>query len=79
MDVTAVVFHKGALAHYTVEEKGRNGFVAQLVTYGGDPASSPPANVSLQKSGRHCTGNVQDEALLDDIYYAAKEQLQRRR
>lgn len=78
MDVTAVIFHKGALARYTVEEKGKDKFVAHLLAYGGDPASSPPAQLSLQKQGRHCSGTIDDEVLLDDIYYAAIEQLQRR-
>ena len=75
MDVTAVVFHKGALAHYTVAEEGREGFVAHLLTYTGDPASSPPAHLSLRKNGRHCSGTIEDESLMDDIYYAAKEKL----
>jgi hypothetical protein len=75
MEVTAVVLHRGALAHYTVSERGRDRFDAHLLMYGGDPASSPPQQVSLEKQGRHCIGNVEDIELLDDIYYAVKEKL----
>jgi hypothetical protein len=78
MDVTAVVFHKGALAHYTVSRREGNRFVAHLLAYSGDPASSPPQQVSLEKQGRHCVGSVDDEALLDDLFYATKEEWQRR-
>ncbi len=75
MEVTAVVLHKGALAHYTVAEEGRDRFVAQLLAYNGNPNSSPPKQVSLEKHGRHCTGNVEDVELLDELYYAAKEKM----
>jgi hypothetical protein len=75
MEFTAVVLHRGARAYYAVSERGRDRFVASLVAYKGDPASSPPTQVSLEKQGRHCTGNVEDIALLDELYYAAKEKL----
>lgn len=78
MNVTAVILHKGALAHYIVSQKEEKRFVAQLLTYGGDPISSPPQQVSLEKIGRHCVGNVVDVGLMDDIYYAATEELRRR-
>lgn len=78
MNVTAVVLHEGALAHYTVTAKENNRFVARLLTYKGDPASTPPVEVYLEKEGRHCTGNVEDVALLDELYYAAREKLCRR-
>jgi hypothetical protein len=78
MDVTAVVLHHRALAHYTVTEREGNQFVAYLLAYKGDPASSPPREVSLEKSGRHCTGSIEDVALMDELYYAAKEKLQQR-
>lgn len=78
MDVTAVVIHKGALARYTVSQQDGNRFVAHLLLYSGDPASAPPQHINLEKHGRHCKGNVDDEALLDDIYYAAKDELHKR-
>ena len=77
MEVTAVVLHRGALAHYAVTERGKDRFEAHLLKYGGDPAGSPPQNVSLEKIGRHCVGNVIEAGLMDDIYYAAKDQIER--
>ena len=74
-EVTAVILHNGGLARYQVAERGKDRFVAQLLTYSGDPASSQPQQVNLQKIGRHCVGNVIDVSLMDDIYYAAKEQM----
>ena len=78
MEVTAVVLHKGALALYSVAERGGNRFVAHLLMYSGDPASSPPLQVDLEKTGRHCVGNVADVGLMDEIYYAAKEEMARK-
>ncbi|RYZ25394.1 MAG: hypothetical protein EOO10_18375 [Chitinophagaceae bacterium] len=78
MEVTAVVLHRGALAQYAVTEKGMDRFDAHLLSYGGDHDSSPPRHVILEKTGRHCVGNVVEVELLDDIYYAAKEELRKR-
>jgi len=78
MDITAVIFHKGALAHYTVSQREGNGLVARLLAYSGDPASSPPKQVSLVKTGRHCTGSIDDEELMDEIYHATKSEVSRR-
>ena len=77
MNITAVILHRGALAHYTVSQMEERRFVAQLLKYGGDPASSPPQQVSLEKIGRHCVGNVVDVGLMDDLYYAASEEIKR--
>jgi hypothetical protein len=78
MEVTAVVLHKGALARYVVAEKGGDRFVAHLLLYSGDPASSPPKHVDLEKTGRHCVGSATDVELMDDIYYAAKAEMARK-
>ncbi|MBB1284628.1 hypothetical protein HRH25_09610 [Flavisolibacter sp. BT320] len=75
MEVTAVVLHRGALAHYTVTLEGKDKFVARLLIYNGDPASTPPEQVQVERQGRHCIGNIEDEALLDELYYAAREKL----
>lgn len=75
MQMTAVVLYRGALAHYTVTQRGENRFVANLYAYKGDPANSPPRQLSLEKRGRHCTGSVENEELLDELYYAAREKL----
>ena len=78
MEVAAVVLYRGALAHYTVAKRGKDRFVAKLLAYRGDPASCPPGEVSLEKQGRHCTGTVEDVALLDELYFAAKEKMDQR-
>ena len=75
MDVTAVILYKGALACYTVAEQGSKGFVAHLLTYNGDPASSPPSDVQLEKQGRHFVGSTKEEELMEDLFYAAREGL----
>lgn len=78
MDVTAVIFFRGALARYTVTGRGDKRFHAHLLSYSGDPASSPPADINLEKQGRHFVGNTKEEELMEDIFYAAKEELNRK-
>ena len=78
MDVTAVIFYKGALARYTVSGQGNKAFVAHLLTYSGDPASSPPKDVQLEKQGRHFVGSTKEEELMEDIFYAARQELDKK-
>jgi hypothetical protein len=78
MEVIAAVLYRGSLAHYSVAQRETDRFVAQLLTYSGDPTSLPPKLISLEKIGRHCVGNVIEVRLMDDIYNAAKEEVQRR-
>ena len=78
MDVTAVILYKGALARYTVSGQGSKGFSAHLLNYSGDPACCPPADVQLEKQGRHFVGTTRDEELMEDIFYAAKDELNKK-
>jgi len=76
MMVTAVVLHKGALAHYAVE-KGINQFYsAHLIRYGGDVRNKPPKHLHFIEEGRHCSGDINNQELLDDLCYTAKQQLE---
>ncbi|HEV7330551.1 MAG TPA: hypothetical protein VGN63_05875 [Flavisolibacter sp.] len=79
MELTAVVLHRGVWAQYKIVEREQNRFTACLLSYSGDPATAPPRRVSMEKIGRHCVGNIVDEVLMDDLYYAAKEELAKRR
>jgi hypothetical protein len=73
MEVTAVVLYKGALAYYTVSKRSEESYVAHLLMYNGDDQNNPPRLISFEKSGRHCTGDIEDQNLMDDICYAVKE------
>jgi hypothetical protein len=76
MDVTAIVLHKGALAHYNVHKDGGQVYEAHLLRYKGARENEPPQDIAFQRAGRHCTGSTDEQDLMDDIMYAvqAKEQ-----
>lgn len=67
MDVTAVVLHKGALAHYSVHTDGDEHYEAHLIRYKGAPENEPPQDLEFSKAGRHCTGSTAEQDLMDDI------------
>lgn len=70
MEVTAVVLHDGALAHYEVSI-GRDGTCqAHLSNYRGNPGHMPPQEIALRKEGRRWVGNVSDKMLANDLGYA---------
>lgn len=72
MEVTAVVLHDGALAHYDVEI-GRGGVcTAHLANYRGESRSQPPQVIVLRKEGRHWVGDVNNENLSQDLGYAVE-------
>jgi hypothetical protein len=70
MEFTAVVIFKRALAHYSVKMKGNDSYEAGLLKYSGEAQDSPPSHICFIKEGRHCTGDINDQDLLDDIYNA---------
>jgi hypothetical protein len=72
MDTTAVVLHRGALAHYAVHTDGDERYEAHLIRYKGAPENEPPHDIEFRKAGRHCTGNTGEQDLLDDICYAVQ-------
>ena len=72
MEVTAVVLHDGALAHYDVSI-GRGGeCYAQLSRYSGSPAHTPPERLTLRKEGRHWVSDVNNRSLSEDLGYAVE-------
>ncbi len=75
MEVTAVVLHKGALAHYTVTKTSSSYYSAHLIRYGGDVCNKPPRHLHFMEEGRHCSGNINDQELMDDLCYTAKQQM----
>lgn len=72
MEITAVVLHKGSLAHYTVSQKSDGTYEAHLLRYGGNRQDKPPKGLGFVKDGRHCTGNTQEEELMDELCAAIK-------
>ncbi|MCU7552805.1 hypothetical protein OCK74_27045 [Chitinophagaceae bacterium LB-8] len=79
MECTVVVLYHGALTYYTVSETENGTYEAGLLKYNGDQKQEPPHKVSFKKQGRHCSGDFNDQDLLDDIYLAIKTQQQKRR
>lgn len=72
MVTQAAVLYKGALAHYRVRKEVDRGFTAQLLYYKGRPSDAPPKEVEFVKDGRHCTGNTNEQELIDDLYETVK-------
>ena len=72
MKTSAVVLHKGKLAHYAVEMDEEHHLEARLIKYGGKEEDAPPENIHLEKHGRHCTGTIEEQELMDDIWEAVQ-------
>lgn len=72
MKITAVVLHKGSLAHYTVSQREDGSFEARLLRYGGTGKEAPPRAIWFVKDGRHCTGNTTDQELMDELCAAVQ-------
>jgi hypothetical protein len=77
MEVTAVVLHRGALAHYSVHSDGEEHYEAHLVRYKGAPEHEPPQDIEFSKEGRHCTGSTEEQDLMDDICNAVQVTMRR--
>jgi hypothetical protein len=70
MEMTAVVLHDGALAHYDVEvgEDGR--CYARLQKYNGRADNAPPRSLTLQKERRRWVADERYKDLSDELGYA---------
>ena len=70
MDMTAVVLHEGALAHYEVEvgEDGR--CYARLQKYNGSHENAPPQRLTLHKERRRWIADDRYRDLSDELGYA---------
>ncbi|MER3463553.1 MAG: hypothetical protein C4329_03160 [Chitinophagaceae bacterium] len=73
MDVTAVVLYQGALAYYTVSRQGDGKYVAHLLNYSKGQELEPPQTIHFWNNGRHCSGNIEDDNLMDEIWLAVKD------
>ena len=78
MEHTVVVLYRNALAHYRVAQSGASGYDASLLRYGGSAENVPPNEVHFVKDGRHCTGNIGEADLMDDLYDAVQRKGEKR-
>jgi hypothetical protein len=74
METVAVVWYRGALAYYSVSKKEDGSFVAALQKYAGPKEDNPPRKVRFAKQGRHCTGDTEEQELMDEICSAVEQQ-----
>ncbi|WP_143157390.1 hypothetical protein [Cnuella takakiae] len=72
MEVTAVVLHDGALAHYDVVIGPGGTCTAYLSSYRGAGNRMPPQCLSLRKEGRHWVSDDGNERLSEDLGYAVE-------
>lgn len=79
MKITAVVLHKGSLAHYTVSQRENGSFEARLLRYSGAAKDAPPQAVWFVKDGRHCTGNTPEGELMDELCAAVELEKEKQR
>lgn len=70
MEVTAVVLHNGALAHYDVRVERDGTCTAYLSKYSGSPEQNPPRQVTLRKEGRRWIGDNIGNDFSEDLGYA---------
>lgn len=77
MKITAVVLHKGSLAHYRVSEREDGSFEARLLRYSGTEKDAPPPTIWFVKDGRHCSGNTTEVELMDELCAAVQLEKER--
>ncbi|HEX2607410.1 MAG TPA: hypothetical protein VHK91_08525 [Flavisolibacter sp.] len=70
MEMTAVVLHEGALAHYEVALGEDGQCFAYLQRYNGRNENAPPQRLTLHKEGRHWVADNQYRNLSDELGYA---------
>lgn len=78
MKITAVVLHRGSLAHYTVREAKNSWLEAHLLRYDGGQENAPPLRIRFIKNGRHCSGDTKNQELMDDLCAALGLEKQKR-
>jgi hypothetical protein len=72
MKTTAVVIHNGSLAYYSVSQERDGNYVADLLKFNGEEGNGPPGQINFVKKGRHCTGDSDNENLMDELYSATE-------
>lgn len=77
MEFTVAVLYQGTLTHYTVIERDNGMFEAGLLKYAGEEQQKPPRKFCFRKEGRHCSGEIDDQDLMDEVYHAVIDQKER--
>lgn len=72
MEVTAVVLHEGALAHYDVRIGYDGVCTAFLSSYRGAAHQAPAQSITLHKEGRHWVSDQGSTTLSEDLGYAVE-------
>jgi hypothetical protein len=70
MEMTAVVLHQGALAHYDVEIGSDGKCYAHLQKYNGRMENAPPRDLTLHKERRRWVADERQDDLSDELGYA---------
>lgn len=70
MEMTAVVLHEGALAHYDVAIGSDGQCYAHLQKYNGRPENMPPRALTLHKERRRWVADERYSDLSDELGYA---------
>ena len=70
MEMTAVVLHEGALAHYDVNISDDGRCYARLQKYNGSAEKAPPEQLTLHKERKRWVADSRFEDLSDELGYA---------
>ncbi|MES2882711.1 MAG: hypothetical protein V4676_11220 [Bacteroidota bacterium] len=70
MEMTAVVLHRGALAHYEVAIADNGLCYAYLQKYSGSTEDLPPRQLTLHKERRRWVADARYKDLSDELGYA---------
>ena len=70
MEMTAVVLHRGALAHYEVAIAANGLCYANLQKYNGSIENLPPLQLTLHKERRRWVADERFKDLSDELGYA---------
>lgn len=73
MEMTAVVLHEGALAHYEVEIGSDGQCYAHLQRYSGRTENAPPQRLTLHKERRRWVADERYKDLSDELGYAIEQ------
>jgi hypothetical protein len=76
MEIDVAVLYRGSLAHYLVDRDDVQVYSANLISYSGD-GEKPPGFVQFEKEGRGYAGNTPDQNLMEDLYVAVYDRIDR--
>jgi hypothetical protein len=77
MEFTVAVLYQGTLTHYAVTERENGMYEAGLLKHAGEGQHQPPGKFCFRKEGRHCSGEIEDQDLMDEVYHAVIDQKKR--